>query len=118
MATLHVDPTTVRVELSRSEKVFGLLRDQAFPVSAVTAVDVVDDGPGAVRGIRAPGLALPGRRVGTWRGRGRRVLVAVVADEPAVRIALRGQRFDEVLLSHADARSWAAAVRSVVDGER
>lgn len=112
MATLHIRPTTVRVELTRAEKFFGMLRDRTFPTSAVTAVEVVDDGLGAVRGIRAPGLGLPRRRkVGTWRRRGRRALVSVRAGQPAVRLTLQGEKFDEVVLSHPDARSWGETLR-------
>lgn len=116
MATLHVSPATVRVELSRTEKLLGLLRDHSFATSAVTAVEVVDDGPGAVRGLRAPGLGLRRRKVGTWRGRGRRTLVSVRSGQPAVRVSLRDQEFDEVLVSHPDARSWAEALRLALAG--
>lgn len=75
-------------------------------------VQVVPDGLAAVRGVRAPGLALPGRRkLGTWRGRGATRLVDVRAGEPALRVRLSGHRYDELLLSTSEAGALAAALR-------
>ena len=72
MSTINVTEDQLTVRLSWLDKALGLLRDQDVPRSAVTSVDVVPDGFAAVRGIRAPGSALPGRRVGTWRRPGPR----------------------------------------------
>lgn len=108
MAELSVTPATVQVRFTTAEKIGGLVRNLTFPVSAVTSVTVEPDGLGAVRGIRAPGLALPGRRkIGTWRGRGHRTLVSVRAGEPALRVTLAGQHFNELVLGHPDAARWA-----------
>ena len=119
MAELDITATTAQVRLTTAEKIFGLLRDLSFPLSAVTSVTGEDDGLRAARGLRGPGLALPGRRkIGTWRGRGRRTLVSVRAGEPAIRIALTGQRFDEVVLSHPAAGTWADRLAEHVEGDR
>jgi hypothetical protein len=112
MATLETTPSTVRVRLSRAEKFFGLLRDLEVPRSAITAAEAVPAGLGAVRGVRAPGLGLPGARaVGTWRRRGEKTYVSVRRHQPAVRISLTGQRFDTVLVGVDDAAEVAAALR-------
>jgi hypothetical protein len=69
MSSIHVSDDTLTVRMAPLTKLAGLLRDQRIPLTAVTAVEVVQDGLAAARGLRAPGLALPGRRkVGTWRG--------------------------------------------------
>ena len=100
MATARVDDATLTVSFTTAEKVAGLLRDQRIPLTAVGAVEVVPDGLRAVRGLRAPGLALPGRRkLGTWRSDTGRVLVAVHGCRPAVRIALEGQRYTSLLIT-------------------
>ena len=66
MATMTINQDTLQLRLSRFEKVLGLVRDQDVPLSAVTAARVETDGLAAVRGLRAPGLGLPGlRMVGT-----------------------------------------------------
>jgi hypothetical protein len=108
MATLTTTPHSLRVSLSRSEKLLGLLRDLEVPLSAVRAVEVVPDGLAAARGVRAPGLGLPGvRKVGTWRGRDGRTLVSVRRGQPGVRISLAGQRVDTVLVGVDDAAAVA-----------
>ncbi|MGR6965427.1 hypothetical protein ACU610_13265 [Geodermatophilus sp. URMC 61] len=104
-------PQTVCVSLSRTERLLGLLRDLEVPLSAVQGVDVVPDGLAATRGLRAPGLALPGvRKVGTWRRRGEKTLVSVRRGQPAVRVRLTGQRFDTLLLGVDDAAAVAATL--------
>jgi hypothetical protein len=112
MTTIALSSDTLSVRLTRWEKVAGLLRDTDVPLAAVRAVDVVPDGVDAARGLRAPGLGLPGiRLVGTWRGRGHRALVAVHGRRPAVRIRLEGERWSELLLGVEDAEGTAEAVR-------
>ena len=102
MATVTTTPRTLTVTLSRAERVLGLLRDLEVPRSAVQEVEVVPDGLAAARGLRAPGLGLPGRRIGTWRGRGQKTMVSVRRGRPAVRVRLAGQRFDTLLLEVDD----------------
>jgi hypothetical protein len=107
MATLTATPQTLSVTLTRSEKLWGLLRDLEVPRSAVRSVDVVPDGVAAARGLRAPGLGLPSRKVGTWRRRGEKTLVSVRRGQPAVRVRLSGQRFDTLLVGADDAGALA-----------
>ncbi len=110
MATIETTSGTLRVSLTRAEKVLGLLRDLEVPLPAVRSVAVVPDGLAAARGLRAPGLGLPGvRRIGTWRRRGSKTFVSVRRG-PAVRLELTGGRFDTVLVSVDDAAAVAAAV--------
>ncbi|TFV63766.1 hypothetical protein E4P41_03320 [Geodermatophilus sp. DF01-2] len=111
MATVTTTPRTLTVSLSRGERVLGLLRDLEVPRSAVRSVEVLPDGLAATRGLRAPGLALPGRRkIGTWRGRGEKTLVSVRRGRPAVRVRLTGQRFDTLLLGVDDPAGVAGAL--------
>lgn len=111
MVTTQPTPTTLVVRLTRAEKIAGLLRDVEVPLSAVRDVEVVPDPLVAMRGLRAPGLALPGvRKVGTWRARGERTLVCVRRGQPAVRVRLEGQRFDTLLLGDDDAAGLAARI--------
>lgn len=99
MAAISITPTHVEVRFSTAEKVGGLVRDQVIPRNSIASVDLVDDGYAATEGVRAPGLGVPGRRkVGTWRSKGTRHLVSVRRGQPAVRIALTGQRYDTMLL--------------------
>jgi hypothetical protein len=109
MATVTTTPQTLSVTLTTTEKTLGLLRDLTVPRSAVTSVEVVPDGLSAPRGLRAPGLGLPGvRKIGTWRARGEKSLVSVRRGQPAVRVRLAGQRFDTLLVGADDAAAMAA----------
>ncbi|MFG2057448.1 hypothetical protein ACGFI9_25850 [Micromonospora sp. NPDC048930] len=67
MATIAFDNDRIRVRLTPAEKLWALRGDLSFPRDAVRAVTVEPDGLHATRGMRAPGLGVPGRRkVGTW----------------------------------------------------
>lgn len=114
MTTINITDTTLEVRFRPLEKLAGLLRDLEAPRSAVTGVTVETDALRAARGLRAPGLAIPGvRKVGTWRGRGRRTMVSVRKDQPALRITLAGARYDELLLGADDAPAYAEQLRPV-----
>jgi hypothetical protein len=113
MATIDLTPTNLSVTFSTYEKVAGLLRDVSIPADAVASVSVEPDGIRAARGLRAPGLGVPGlRKIGTWRhradGRTRRTVVSVRRGQPAVRIELHGISWDQLLIGHGDARAVAA----------
>ena len=110
MALLHVRPPVLSLELTRTEKVLGLLRDVEIPLSAVRDAKVVDDAVGTPRGWRV-GLGLPGlRRIGIWRHTGQKTLVSVRRGQPAVRVRLEGERWDELLIGDDDAEAVAAAI--------
>ena len=66
----------------------------------------------AVRGIRAPGLALPRRtKIGTWRGGGRKRFVRVRRGEPGVRIEAEGQPYHSYLVGTPDAEALVARLQ-------
>jgi hypothetical protein len=113
MAAVQLTPTTVTVHFTTAEKIAGLLRDVELPRAAVRGAEVVPEPLTAMRGLRAPGLALPGRRkVGTWRRPGERTLVCVRRGQPAVRVRLEGARYDALLLGADDAAALADALAS------
>jgi hypothetical protein len=115
MATLQLTPTTLRVRLSRGEKIAGFLRDLEVPLAAVRDGEVVTDPLRDVRGLRAPGLALPGlRKVGTWRRAGERTLVSVRRGQPALCVRLTGQRYDTLLVGADDAEALAAELAGLM----
>ncbi|MER7457694.1 hypothetical protein [Micromonospora sp. NPDC126480] len=112
MAVVEIDRDSVHVRLSTAEKIWALRGDVTFPRSAVRQVEVLPDGLAATRGLRAPGLGLPGlRKVGTWRGRAGTEFVSVRGGEPAVRITLAGQRYDAVLIGAAGPEQLARSLR-------
>jgi hypothetical protein len=114
--TLELVDDVLHVRLRPWQRVAGLLRDLRVPVADVSSVEVLPDGLAAVRGLRAPGLALPSTRYGTWRRRrqGRTLLSYVAVDRgvPALRLGLTGSRFADVLVSSPDAEAVAARLRT------
>jgi len=112
MARLTTAGEDLVLELTPREKLAGLHGDVRIPRSAVRDVRVELEPVTAVRGLRAPGLAIPGRtKIGTWRGRGRRAFVVARRGMPAVRLTLSGTSFDELLVSLPDAEAVAADLR-------
>jgi hypothetical protein len=112
MVTAYLAADSLEIRFSTWEKIAGLLRDLRVPRTAVTGVEVVPDGLAATRGLRAPGLSLPGVvKLGTWRGRGHKTLVAVRRNQPALRIHLTGQRYDTLLIGADDASALAQSLR-------
>src|SRR3712207_1111351 len=83
----------LEIRFSAWEKLAGLLRDLRVPLASVSSVEVIPDGLTAFRGVRAPGLSLPGLcHLGTWRGSDGKTLVAVRRGQAAVRVGLQGER--------------------------
>ena len=108
MAALDITDDQIHVRFTGTEKVLGLVRDRSFPRDAVESVEVVDDGVGATRGIRAPGLGIPRvRLVGTWRHRHGKDLVSVSRGRAALRITLRDQPYASLLIGLDDAQAVA-----------
>ena len=115
MTTLSMTPDHLSVTFTRAEKIGGLIRDVHVPRGAVVAAEVVPDGVAAARGLRAPGLAIPGRRkVGTWRGRSSKRLVAVRGGRHALRLTLEGHRWDELLIDVDGPEQAAKALAHVI----
>ncbi len=113
MATLSLIHDRLHLDLTTREKIAGLHGDIDVPMSDVRDVRFEPDPLSAVRGLRAPGLAIPGlTKIGTWRGRGRRSFVVARRGVPAVRVTLANRRHDELLVSTPDAERLAATLRA------
>jgi hypothetical protein len=111
MATMQLTPTTVSVRFTTAEKIIGLVRDVELPRTALRGAELVPEPLTAMRGLRAPGLALPGRRkIGTWRRPGERTLVCVRKGQPAVRVRLESDRYDTLLIGADDAAALAESL--------
>src|SRR5690348_3151975 len=113
MSAVSLNPTELTVELTTAEKVAGLHGDVTVPLTAITAVEVVPDALAAARGLRAPGMALPGvRKIGTWRSTRGAEFVVARGGQAGVRLTLTGQKFASLLIGDDDAEGLAARVRA------
>ena len=119
MAQLVVGTDEVRVRLSRGEKIGGLHGDLAAPLNRVRDAEAVAEPYLVVRGIRAPGLGVPGRiKIGTWRSKGCRTFAVARRGQPGVRIRLHDNTFDQVVLSVPDGPGLVAAIRKAAGAAR
>jgi hypothetical protein len=113
MARIILSDDEIHIELSLWEKIFGLMGNRTIPRSAVTEVALETDPLGATRGLRAPGLGVPGSvKIGTWRGKGRKMFVSIRRSSPAVRIETAGPDRDAFLVSLRDADEVVNALSS------
>lgn len=111
MASVTVVNNEVQLQLTMSEKLAGLLRDLRVPLSSVTSVRVLADPFDGIRGLRAPGLSIPGRtRIGTWRGHGKTFAVAR-RDTPALQLELADEKYARIVVSLPDAEGAALRIR-------
>lgn len=109
---VHLEGDRLVVSPTRAQRLAGLIREVSVPLGAITEVQVVPDPRRALRGIRAPGLAVPRRTyIGTWRRRGHRELVIAHAGSPTLRIELTGTRYTAMVLSAEDPGHVAARLR-------
>jgi hypothetical protein len=112
VAQILIDGATLTVVLSRWEKLAALHGDVTVPLAAVEGVRVVDEPLPAVTGLRAPGLALPGRtKIGTWRASGRRTFAVARAGVPAVCVDLSGAGYARLVVSTPDAHDVDARLQ-------
>lgn len=113
MAHITLSDEEIRIELSLWEKIFGLMGNRTIPRSAVAEVALETDPLSATRGMRAPGLGVPGSiKIGTWRGKGRKMFVSIRRSFPAVRIETVGLDRDAFLVSVPNATSVVTALSS------
>ena len=113
MPSVTVLADVVAIRFTAAERVAGLLHDLDVPLRNVDSVTVVPDGLAAVDGLRAPGLGIPGRRkLGVWRSRGRRSVVAVRAGDPALVLELAGHYFQKIVVCPGDADAIADDLRA------
>lgn len=111
MSRAHVGPGTLQIRFSRGQKLAGLRCDVDVSLADVQAV-VVPVGLATTRGMRGPGLGLPGRSmIGTWRRRGaRKTIVSVRRHRPALRVDLARGACGQLLLAVEDPDAVAQAI--------
>jgi len=112
MASITLERDQLIVHLTIPEKLASLHRDVRVPSRAIQDVAVEPRPLAAVRGLRAPGLSIPGRtKIGVWRKFRHRGFVVARRDMPAVRFRLVGAAYDDLMVSVPDPEATADAIR-------
>lgn len=110
MAELRIEDGELVLHLSGIEKVEGAHGDLRVPVAGVRGVELLEDahravGVGVKVGTRIFGVV----EVGTVRGVGRKIFVAVHHDTPrGVRVRLERANYDEWIVGCADPEALLA----------
>jgi hypothetical protein len=101
------------IELTGMDAVYALKRGVAIPLDTITDVRVEPrQAMEKQRGIRAPGVAFPGRiAVGTWRGRGGRQFWCVHAAERVLVVELEHGEYRRLVLEVPDHEAEAGRIR-------
>ena len=122
MAELIVNGRRLEVRLSALEKLGALRGGLSVPLGAVRAVTVENEPYKALRGVRAPGIGLPGViALGSWRwSAAGKDFVALRGSGPAVRVVLAEEaRFGAIVVTVPDAEGTERELLEVtgLDGQ-
>lgn len=104
MTQVEVDTAGVRIALTRADRWAALRRtDVTVPFSCIRDVETAAEPMRLVRGLRAPGLSLPGRtKIGTWRKSGQKTFAATRRGRPGLRLRLENHAYEQILVSVPD----------------
>ena len=113
MPYVKIVDQTVWIRRSPPERIAGILRDLTVPMSTVRDAHVAADGLREARGVRAPGLHLPGvNTYGTWRGSRGKTCVAGGGRKPALVLTRQGHEYERIVVSADDAAVLMARLRT------
>ena len=116
MSTIELQDGGLTLRLTVAEKILAVHGNVHVTAAQVVRASSLTDPWLVQRGLRLPGLGLPGvAALGTWRwrnpiGSGRDFLV-VRGHGPGVLVDLRDHEFDRLLLSVADPAGVVVALR-------
>ena len=101
MARLHLHPDRLEIALSTAEKTLALRKDNiVIPRSAIRSATLTDDPWIWVRGIRAPGTAIPlTLAVGQWKFHGGKDFLVLKGTKPSVVIDIADEEFSRVIVT-------------------
>jgi hypothetical protein len=117
VVTISLEHDTLTIHLRPLERLFAVRGSLALPVQHISSAESVPDGLAAVKGLRAPGLSVPGRtKFGTWRRRDGGTVALVRGRGPALRIRSTTGRARDVLVSTPHAAELASQLMAARSG--
>jgi len=113
MARLHLHPDRLEIALTPAEKLLALRKsDVVVPREAIRSATITDDPWIWVRGIRAPGTAIPlNLAVGQWKFHGGKDFLVIKGTRQAVVIDVDGEEFSRVIVTTTHAQDLVGALR-------
>jgi len=113
MAVLFVHTDRLEIRLTRAEKMLSFRRtDIVVPLESIRSAALTDDPWVWVRGIRAPGAAIPlTLAVGTWKFHDGKDFLLVKGTRTSVVIDLEEQEFSRLIITTAHSIELLRALR-------
>jgi hypothetical protein len=114
MADMHVHSDRLEIHLTAAEKVLALKReDLLIPRESIRSVAITEDPWIWIRGIRAPGAAVPlTLAIGTWKFHGGKDFLLIKGKQrAAVVIDLEGEEYSRVIVSTQHAAKLIETLR-------
>lgn len=105
--------TSLNIELTVAEKVFGLHRNLTVPIENVTGAKVLDKTFGRTLGLRLPGTGIPGLILaGRFVRAGEVAWVSWTRGDQVLQIDLTAHRLTRIVIGVADAQAAAQLINS------
>ena len=114
MNQVRVDEGELLVTPHGLDRLWGLRRELRIPLVHVRGATYDPDVARDPKGIRAPGLALPGKWVGTFHHGGETTFWSVSDPRDNVVIELSDEEFDRVIATVEDPRATERAINAAV----
>jgi hypothetical protein len=105
MNIVTVTDRTVTVEPQGLDKLWSLTRRLEFPRNHVRGATFDPEANREPKGIRAPGLQIPGKWAGTFHRDGEKSFWNVSAPDRTIVVELTGEDYDRLYLTVDDPRS-------------
>lgn len=105
MNTITVAEGELVIEPRGLDKLWGLRREIRVPLTHVRGATWDPDVAADPKGLRAPGLALPGKYVGSFHRDGETTFWSVSDPRDNIVVQLAGEEFDRVVATVADPRA-------------
>ncbi|RFA17421.1 hypothetical protein B7R22_00695 [Subtercola boreus] len=113
MAVLFVHPDRLEIRLTRAEKLMSLRRsDIEVPLDSIRSAVLTEDPWIWVRGIRAPGTAVPlTLAVGSWKFHDGKDFLLIKGTRTSVVIDIDGAEFSRVIVTTRHSLTLLRALR-------
>ncbi len=116
MNSITITPETVTVEPLGLDKLWSLRRRLEFPADHVRGATFDPGANSEPKGLRAPGLAIPGKWSGTFHRDGEKSFWNVSGPDRTVVVELTGEDFDRLYLTVEDPRTVVDQINAMAKG--
>jgi len=116
MNRITVTDGVLTVEPQGLDKLWSLTRKLEFPADHVRGATLDPDANHEPKGIRAPGLAIPGKWSGTFHRDGEKSFWNVSTPDATVVVELTGEDYDRLYLTVDDPRTVVDRINAMGRG--